>query len=121
MLLAGLFSWWYSDGLLGCIENFKKQLASLSDLFSIELMFRTLFMPFRQISANATGVSLDDKVRAFFDRLLSKIIGAFTRTFMIIIGLIVMLGYTIIGICSVVLWIVIPAMPIIGMIGCILS
>ncbi len=117
MLLVGILSWWYKDGLFGYIESVRRQLDSVTDLFSIKLMIGSLFAPFRQISASSTGISISAKITAFFDRLLSRIIGAIARLIMIIIGLIVITIVLLFGVIGLILWILIPVMPIIGVIG----
>ena len=116
MFLVGILSWWYSGGLSSRIRIIKDRLQTAADFFSIGLLASTLFAPFRQISADATGDSLGDKMRAFFDRLLSRIIGAVVRTFMIIFGLVAMLLQIMFGGIVLVVWLIIPLIPVAGLI-----
>lgn len=117
MLLVGIFSWWYTDGLLSCVERVRFQIESLLDLFSIKLMFKTLFSPFRQISARSSGVSFDAKVSAFFDRTISRFVGAVTRLLMIIIGSILITIALFLGLFGIILWLLVPFMPVISLLG----
>jgi hypothetical protein len=94
----------------------KKRLSISADFFSIFLLIKTFFAPFRQISADEIGVSIQDKLRAFFDRLLSRIIGAITRLFMIIFGSIAMIAQAIFGVVVLIFWVIIPMLPIVGFI-----
>jgi len=86
MFLVGILSWWYGDGLMNRPKIIKQRLTSSADFFSIKLMFSTLFAPFRQISAGQVSGPLNYQIRAFFDRLISRFIGAFMRFLMILAG-----------------------------------
>ena len=116
MFIVGIFSWWYSKGFIRRIQIIKVRLTELSDYFSINLLIKTLFAPFRQISADETGVSISDKSRVFFDKLLSRIIGAVVRSFMILIGLIVIFLQILLGIFTLIFWFIVPFLPIVGLI-----
>lgn len=116
MFLVGIISWWYGKGFLNRIRLAKDRLRFTADKFSIDLLLRTLFNPYRQISAYAVGTSFAEKVRAYFDRLLSRIIGTIVRSFMIIFGVIILLLLVIFSLLILVLWFVIPMLPIIGLI-----
>lgn len=114
MFLVGILSWWYKDGFLSRIQTAKNRLVMSADLFSITLLLRTLFNPFRQISADASGASLSEKIRAYFDRLLSRVIGSVVRSFMIIIGSIVLVAQALFEMFTIVFWLFIPILPVAG-------
>lgn len=116
MFLVGIFSWWYGSGWIHRVQMMKDRLAASADLFSVGLLFSTLFAPFRQISADGIGGSFRDQIRAFFDKLLSRCIGAIVRTFMIIFGLIMMLVQSIFGAILLAFWLIIPLLPATGLI-----
>ena len=90
MFLRGFISWWYGGGWLRRIQIIKARLIASSDFFSVKLLISTLVAPYRQISAGNVAGSLNDQIKAFFDKLLSCTIGAVIRIFMIIFGLIAM-------------------------------
>ncbi len=94
----------------------KERLAATADYFSIDLLLKTLFAPYRQISAGQVRGSLNVQMRAFFDLLLSRIIGAVIRLFMIIIGSISLLFYSLMGLFLVVLWGIVPLLPVLGIV-----
>ncbi len=85
------------------------------DYFSFSLLLRTLFDPFRQISAGGVRGSLEVQLRAFFDRLISRCIGAVVRLIMIGIGAIVLLVNSILAVVIVVAWLFVPLLPIVGL------
>lgn len=116
MFLAGILSWWYSKGWTSRVYLMRDRLASSADYFSINLLLTTLFSPFRQISVDSTTVTPGDRMKAFFDKLLSRCIGAIVRSFMIIFGSIFMLLQVLFGLIILLFWLIIPVFPAIGLI-----
>ncbi|HEU5122148.1 MAG TPA: hypothetical protein VFT59_04850 [Candidatus Saccharimonadales bacterium] len=116
MFIVGILSWWYGTGWKQRFLMLRERLAATADYFSIDLLLKTLFAPYRQISAGQVQGALNVQMRAFFDRLLSRIIGAVIRTFMIVFGLLSLLFYLVIGLFLVILWGVVPLLPILGVI-----
>ena len=88
----------------------------VADHFSVGLLLRTLFNPFRQISASYVDCPLPVKLRAFFDRLISRIIGAVVRTLVIFIGIIAIAVVVIFELIGVLAWLVLPVLPVVGFI-----
>jgi hypothetical protein len=117
MLLISLFSWWYTGGLKGRINSLLAALTRTLDLFSIGLLLKTLFAPFRQISAaHAATAPIDVKFRMFFDRTFSRLIGAIMRLVVILAGIITLVGQTLISLLLIILHIIMPLLPVIGII-----
>jgi hypothetical protein len=85
--------------------------------FSIGQLASTLFSPFRQISAASNGGSnIAVAFRALFDKLISRIIGAFVRFFTILAGCIVIVLQAVYGTILTILWLLLPTLPVIGFI-----
>lgn len=114
MLLANFLSWWYGRGWRWRVSLIKERLLSTADYFSFGLLIQTLFSPFRQISAGQVEGSLETRWRAFVDRLLSRFIGAFMRTLLILIGIIAISLTVVISLLVLILWAVVPVLPIAG-------
>jgi hypothetical protein len=114
MFILGLLSWWYGAGWRGRVTMLRERLAATTDYFSIDLLLRTFFSPFRQISAGKVDGSLNVQLHAFFDRLISRAIGAMIRSFMIAVGLVAIISYTGIGVILVIMWAIVPLLPFIG-------
>ena len=112
MLTAGLISWWYSDGYKLFASKIWTKLGDTIDLFSIGSLLRTLFAPYRQISANASGVSIDDKILAFFDRLVSRMVGGVARLGIVFAGAIVISIQFIGSVLSLIVWPLMPLLPV---------
>jgi hypothetical protein len=121
MFLVGILSWWYGNGLVGRFQLAVRRIKISSDFFSFKLLINTLFAPYKQISAGSVQGAVGDRIRAFFDRILSRVIGAVIRTFMIIAGFVVMFLQSIYGVFAVVIWLVIPMLPIVGLIATVLG
>jgi hypothetical protein len=62
MLVVGFLQWWYTRGWMGFAQGLLDKIRSLADFFSLGLLLRTLFYPFRQISAYSDeNASLQNK------------------------------------------------------------
>lgn len=114
--MAALLSWWYGRGLRGQAQRVLARIDRTAEFFSISLLFRTLFDPFRQIDANPTvGGSMDMRMHAAFDRMFSRLIGFMVRSFSIGIGFGAILLIGLIGLLQLVLWPFVPVLPLIGL------
>ena len=116
MQIVGLLSWWYSGGIVRTVRRIWVRLDGLMDLFSIGLLLKTLFAPFRQISAGKIDGPIGIQVRAFFDNLISRIIGAIVRTMVLIAGAFTITFSVIVSLFLIVLWILVPLLPIVGLV-----
>lgn len=113
MFIVGILGWWYTTGWKQRFKALSERLLHTADYFSIDLLLKTLFAPYRQISAGQVRGPIGVQLRAFFDQLLSRIIGAIVRTFMIIAGLISMFVYLTVGLILVVAWGMVPLIPLV--------
>lgn len=111
MFIVGILGWWYTTGWKQRAAMLKERLLSTVDYFSIDLLLKTLFSPFRQISAGKVSGSLNVQLRAVFDRLLSRVIGAIVRLMMIAIGTIAIVFHSVLGTAWLLAWGVIPFLP----------
>ncbi len=118
MAIAEMFFWWYASGWNVFIQKLRTWLLSITDFFSMDSLIRTLFKPFRQISANTadSSASIDLKFHMFIDRLISRLVGFFSRLILLIVGTIIILVGGIFSLLLIILWPLIPFMPIIGII-----
>ena len=109
-----MFRWWYSDGWLQCVRSVQGTLLGVYDYFSIDLLLRTLFSPFRQISAGKVNGPVGVQLRAWFDQLISRTIGAFVRSVVIIIGSAALFLSVVWGLIRLIAWPLVPLLPVIG-------
>lgn len=110
----GILGWWYGAGRRGRLTMIGERLAHAFDYFSIDLLIKTWFSPFRQISAGRVEGPLGVQVRAWFDRLISRLIGGFVRTIVIIVGMIWLALQVVIGAIELAFWILLPLFPVVG-------
>ena len=113
-----MFFWWYSSGWQVFLNKIRTTLTSIIDFFSMGSLIRTLFKPFRQISAATASAnsSLDLKFHMFIDRLVSRIIGFFSRLIILIVGAILILVSGVLSLALIILWPFIPLAPIAGIV-----
>lgn len=109
-----MFSWWYGAGWRQRAMTVRERLLATMDYFSIDILLRTYFSPFRQISAGRVEGPLGVKLQAFFDKLISRIIGATVRTFIMLIGVVCIAFQTISGGFILATWVIVPLFPVIG-------
>jgi len=105
MVIANLLSWWYSHGWQWLISSFGNILKDINNAFSIPILLRTWFSPWKQIQTPST-------FRNFFqsaiDNLISRFVGAAVRTGMIIGALVASIATMLLACLSVVIWPLLP-------------
>lgn len=113
-MFIAMISWWYSKGLAWRAEKILSSIEKLINTFSLGLLIKTWFAPFRQIDAvNAGGGSLDVRLRRALDKLFSRFVGAFLRTFMMIFGVFFITIKALWGILNLLIWLAAPILPIV--------
>lgn len=116
MLFVSLFKWWYSDGLRQRAKTMVMRLDGVVDYFSIDLLLKTLFQPFRQDVTGSVDGSLDVKLHAFADNMISRVLGALIRMTILIFGIISIILYSFLFILALVVWILVPLIPVISIV-----
>jgi hypothetical protein len=114
MMIVALFSWWYGAGWARAAGRVGGRMQIMLETFSVALLLRTLFDPFRQISAGQVRGSFDTQLKAMGDRLFSRVFGAVIRSIFIFIGIIGALGAGLLGLIELIVWPLVPFFPIIG-------
>lgn len=115
MLLA-FFSWWYGEGWRRQASRAAARLSSWFDYFSFDLISRTLFSPFRQISAGPVRGPIGVQFRAWVDRTVSRFIGAMVRIVVLIAGIVTIIFTALVACLQLIIWPFLPAAPIVGLI-----
>lgn len=116
LLITEMFRWWYTVGWRGRAKKIAVGLDGIIDYFSMDLLVKTLFSPYRQISAGGVDGSLEVKLRAFADKLFSRLIGAAIRLIILVVGAITIFLQTLIGLLFLLGWGLMPVLPIIGLV-----
>lgn len=116
LLVTELLRWWYGDGLRERVRMIAGRLDGTIDYFSIDLLLKTLFSPFRQISAGKVDGSLEVQFRAFVDKLFSRVIGAFIRLIILIVGGVTIALQVLLSTVVLLTWLCVPLAPIVGVV-----
>jgi hypothetical protein len=117
MMLLTIITWWYTAGWAEALQQSTKRVSRVMQVFSVSLLAGSLFEPFRQISAGQGPVrGFDAQLRDLGDRLFSRLFGAVVRSLFICIGLAGALGAALIGCLQLVVWPLVPLLPVIGLV-----
>lgn len=116
MLAFSMIQWWYTRGWKLSSAKLVSRLKNAADFFSLRLLVGNMFAPFRQISAGEAPTSSSMWLSVFFDKLLSRVIGAIVRFLLLIVGVITIVLQAIGGVLLVILW---PLAPFV-IIGCVI-
>lgn len=116
MLIASFISWWWLGGVRQLWHRLLNKLDATRDYFSIGLLLRTLFQPFRMIDAGTVDGPLEMKIRAAIDRLVSRLIGGLIRLTLMLIGLVAIFLQIIFSLFYMLFWIVLPILPAVGVV-----
>ena len=112
MLIMELISWWYGRGFRAFGRKLLSKLSLTADFFSVGTLFRTLFLPFRQIAAGKVDGPLDTRLHAAFDRLFSRLVGATIRFFLIVFGTVTLTLQSIFSLAAMLAYPFMPVMPV---------
>lgn len=107
MFVVELFGWWYGRGWQATIQSIPRTLKSIYEAFSVPVLVRTLFDPWKRI-ISYPGASLDTKLRAFADNLVSRAIGFVVRFFVLCTACMVSVIAVVLGVLYFVIWPLIP-------------
>jgi hypothetical protein len=84
MFISDILGWWYGTGFKDLSNRFKKTFESTVDFFSIDILLKSLFQPFRQtLTSSPIKRTLGQKVG---DALISRAVGFTVRFCLIMIG-----------------------------------
>jgi hypothetical protein len=120
MLIIELISWWYSGGLLARLKSIGRRYQRTLDNFSLGLLVRTLFKPFRQIDSSrnldpTVAQSINQSLQHFTNDLISRFVGFWARLILLISGLAVLIVQTIFSLALLVVHLAIPLLPFVGL------
>ncbi len=112
MVMFSLFNWWYGAGWAGVIRSTQRRLTTLAGMFSIAILLRTLFSPWKRI-ITYPGAGIDAKFRAFGDNLVSRCIGFTIRLFVLVAAAVSFVLLSAMGLLELIAW---PLVPVAGIV-----
>lgn len=116
MIVTDILLWWYGSAWTGEIGKISSRTTRVLSAFSVVLLLKTLFAPFRQIDAGSVHGSMQAQFRAWSDRTFSRAVGFVVRSFVIVTGCLVALLVGLISAVYALLWLFVPLLPILGII-----
>lgn len=101
-----MLRWWYGQGWLWAGHLIERELENIGRVFAVKVLIRTWFAPWKQITSPAT---FNNFFQAAADNAVSRLIGWFVRTIMLILALLWALAVIVFGIVLLIIW---PAIPL---------
>lgn len=113
-LISDYAKWHYSYALLAIVHLAQEFVRFFFNLFSVTLFLKSLFSPIFSISLNdVSSPEVSDIVAVFMGGVFTRIIGAFVRSLLILIGIICGLMSSLFFVIVGVMWICMPvALPL---------
>lgn len=102
------FAWWYHQGFLDLINYLKAVSVFLTDFFSVKLIFRTLFDPWKRDQLSYKNLSIKERFDVFILNLISRFVGLLVKTFFFVTYLVFMAGFIILSGLVVFIWLALP-------------
>lgn len=109
-----MLSWWYGAGWKARASIVRERIERTMDFFSIDILLRTLFAPYRQIAAGRIDGPLAIRWQAFVDKAISRFMGAIIRLILVVVGSFAVVGQALSGCVVLLLWAFIPLLPLVG-------
>lgn len=107
--------WQYLDVPVFILRVWRNYLRFYLNYFSIHLLIRTLFAPWRRYKwSMGRGFDIGRWVEATISNTISRVLGAIMRTSLILVGIIIELFVFISGVFIFVLWLILPFLIIGG-------
>ncbi len=107
MLVMEFFTWWYTRGWKLVVQDLRRRLSLTLQLFSVPSLLRTLFSPWRRI-VTYPGASLDARMRAMGDNLVSRGVGFVVRFFTLIAAGVTLVVVATLSITLILVWPLLP-------------
>lgn len=109
-MLTAFISWWYGAGWGGTVKQTSRHLADLSQNFSISILVKTLFAPWKQLDAfKGVNQTLGDQFHRSIDKTISRFVGFMVRSMTLFAAIISVLILLIFRLVWIALW---PCLPL---------
>jgi len=114
--LFDIFGWWYGRGVLDFLNFLKAVLIKIVDIFSVRLLLRTFFAPWKRDTASIAGLPLNLMLRVILFNLISRLIGMFIKTIIFLLFVLVALIFIFLAVFLFLVWIFLPLIILAGLI-----
>jgi len=104
-------AWYFIETPKQILKGWKNILSFNLNYFSIPLLFKTLFSYWHQYRwYYPRGFDIGQYLEVFFSNLISRILGAVMRIFMIVFGIVIEIIIFMIGMIVFVVWLTMPVL-----------
>lgn len=101
--------WYFLDRTLKILRGWKNTIVSYFNYFSISILIKTLFSPWKGISSGyGRGLDLNRWIEAFVLNSMSRIIGVITRVIFLIVAVIAEFFIIVGGFLVLIIWLAAP-------------
>ena len=115
-ILFQWFYWHYLEMPKELLRAWKNFLKFNFEYFSIRLLIKTLFFPWRRYQMSyGRGFDIGRFFESFFSNLIFRTLGAIVRSVLIFIGLLAQFFIIFIGVIIIALWLFLPLFLILGL------
>lgn len=101
--------WHYTKAWADMIRIVRNYLWFIANFFSIVLLARTLFSPWRRLSVSGGKGGEESVIGAFLINVLMRGIGFLARGFVIFLGVLSLIATVFLALICAVLWVLLPA------------
>jgi hypothetical protein len=107
LMILAMLRWWYGTGWIQAAHRISLWTKGVERAFSVSILAQTLFSPWHRI-VSVGGKTMDDKMRAAIDNLISRLVGSAVRGAVLIAAFFSMLGVFLVAVFIVGIWPILP-------------
>lgn len=102
--------WHYTRGIADVILFWRNLLWFISNFFSMSILIRNLFSPWKAIEdkRTTTAFALSDIASVFLINIIMRIVGFFIRIIFLLIGIFIYIILSVFGPLLIILWLLLP-------------
>jgi hypothetical protein len=115
MIALEILTWWYRQGWSQVARNARQRFSKVSHLFSVPILARTLFAPWRRI-ITYPGATIEAKFRAVGDNLVSRVVGFSVRALVLFTAGLMLAACGVIAALQLIIWPLLPPAIIVTLI-----
>ncbi|HSH55572.1 MAG TPA: hypothetical protein VK983_01960 [Candidatus Limnocylindrales bacterium] len=111
MITLELIRWWYGPGWKLVYDHAIGRFERVSHLFSVPILVRTLWAPWRRIVTHP-GASLEARMRAAGDNFVSRLVGFTVRMMVLVAAGVLLAGSVVLSGVFLVAWPLVPPLVV---------
>lgn len=104
--------WWYKEAFTRFFLFLRQFVIYLTDLFSVKLLLKTLFAPWKRDQISAEGQSLQQRFQVWSLNLTSRLIGAVVKLIVMLVFLAVASFALLLAIIAIIVWLLWPILTL---------